>query len=172
MSEKSIDLCIEYIQKRIGEEKLQYAQYTEEFAAALVIGMEAGVKISEGEFNINNENDDGGDNKDKPPKKGTSLMTKFTKYFTSSLLVTTVLLLSACNGTTPVKLPEEFIKCESRLTGEVFKYKEKNATVFPDAFCVNQNCVNIYEINDLSGNRVILNEHEIRDEWVCSVINN
>lgn len=170
MSEKNVDRCIEYIQKRIVEEKMQYAQYTEEFASALLIGMEAGIKIADGEFNINTEDDDGGE-EDEPPK-GKSLMSKFTKYFTSSLLVTAVLLLSACNGTNPVKLPEEFIKCESRLTGEVFKYKEENATVFPDAFCINQNCVNIYEINDLSGNRLILNEHEIRDEWVCSVINN
>lgn len=101
-------------------------------------------------------------------------MLKMTRFIFSSVLTISIMVLVACNGNTSgtasVNLPQEFVKCESRLTGKTFKYVEKN--VFPDAFCVNQKCVDIYEITDLSGNRIILNEHEIRDEWMCSVINN
>lgn len=160
---KDVDHCIEFIQARIEQENLTGYQHTNAFAAALMIGMEAGIKQAKGEFSINNGN---------KTNKGKSIMKKITSYFSLSLLLIAVLALSGCNGTNqtrPDQLPPNFMMCESRLTGETFKYTEK--TKYPEAFCVNQRCVDIYEITDLSGNRIVLNEHELRDEWVCSIIN-
>ena len=163
-NEKDVDRCIRFIQQQIEEKKMNYAQHTEEFSTALLIGLEAGIKQANGEFSINRENT--------YPQKGKGIMKKITKYFSSSIVLTILIIgLAACNGPTRTvnDLPREFVKCESSLTGDKFKYAEK--VKYPDAFCVNQKCINIYEITDLSGNRIILNEHELRDEWNCTVIN-
>lgn len=70
-------------------------------------------------------------------------------------------------------LPEEYIKCEHVFTpNHFFKYEIDNATKYPDAFCLVDNCVAQFEIIDLHGERWVLNEFEIENEWVCITKNN
>lgn len=55
MSNEMLDRCLEFIKQQIIEQKLEYAQHTEEFSAALLIGLEAGIKQAKGDFDINIE---------------------------------------------------------------------------------------------------------------------
>lgn len=81
------------------------------------------------------------------------------------------MMLSGCvNTPTYTDLPDEYVRCEHFHDGEIFKYEEHNATKFVDVYCIVDVCIDLYEIIDLNGQQIVLNEHEIRDEWVCGVV--
>lgn len=69
----------------------------------------------------------------------------------------------------PVTLPEEYVECTNQYTDEVFRYVAEDATIYPDAFCVVDSCIDWYVIYDLHGKKREYNDLEMENEWFCTI---
>lgn len=75
----------------------------------------------------------------------------------------------ACAVTDESTLPEEYVECTNHYTEEVFRYVPQDATIYPDAFCVVDSCVDWYVIIDLQGEKHEFNNLEMENEWFCTI---